>query len=370
MSDKIPTTDDYKVGVDIDLSAARSLSDKFTQASKGGTLDKFLPKFLRSVTRDDEVTVNVNEDALMTESQYHPLDKTFSVGLKESGIDEKLAAMFKVDKQNFPPNIPKELTPELFDLGVLLHEAEHNTQSGLPKTEDGKFDRVNITSNVVKPDAPITAFGDGHETILEMDADRAPVAFFQAQGMKDSAQFLLDMKEVNFNRKGHDTATMQSHYEETGEVIDPAHYEKETASLYTDMKAKVGVDNDKIVELLNKYPPETLDRAVKDPSFINKLNSLDAAVTPQKLMYGAIKMLEGDDKLKGDDQLEGVARLKVENYLAAMDRLGYKPDPSPVNGLEQATAAIEQIHNSVQQNSPESENSLSEPSQNSAFGLR
>ncbi len=338
--DKLPTTDNYKLGVDIDLSEAKSLSEEFMKASKEGRLEEVAPKFIRSVTGQDDINVDIREDMGVVDTEYGNFDKVLTLGTKDIGLNEKLSTIFDVDINNLPPNIPEKLTPEHVDLFVVLHEAEHATQNHVPRTEDGKLDPVNIVSNVVKPEAPITAFGDGKETILEVDADLAPVAYLRETGMDDAAQFFSDMREINFNKEHHDTSTIRDYYEETGKVIDPHQYEIETASLREKMTGKIGVDYDHLRDELKQYPPDVLEKIVQDSSFREVFDKIESEVTPQKLMYGSIKLLE-------EGEVEGVARLKVENYLAAMDRLGYTPDPKQIDCNSRVSDVMENINASM-----------------------
>jgi hypothetical protein len=343
-----PTTDDYKIEVNINLSKAHALSGEFMAAAKGGTLDEYLPKFVHAVLGRD-ITVITDKNAGEYDSKYRyyydrehkQYEEELHFGTKEMELEEKLVGNFGKNPDFLPPNIPKELTPELMDFLTALHEMEHTTQYNIPQKEDGEVKRGSVSSAIVKLGAPLSSrVGSGFEIMGEVDAEGAPMAYvatyLREEGMENIAQFYEDMREFNLLDWEHDLSLVLSHHEETGEVIDPAYYAQEMRGLYMKVIEGVGIDCNYFSELLSQYSYEDIKKVIGNAALENDMNNLPKKigdVTPQKFMYAAQKLLESGE-------LEGVSKMKAEKYVEAMERLGYKPDPQGIVGYKEAVKEV------------------------------
>jgi len=325
--DKFLTTDNYKLGVDIDLS----LSEEFFKALQQESMEDVLPSVVkRAVGRDDiKILVDPTASAGGVGGCYEIYDDRVSVDPGKN--TQYIVSSFSIiAPDNLPPNIPEELTPELFGFLMALHESEHVTQytfeGSIFKKQQTEFD----------PRAPDFGCDDKQvseiaETIIaEVDAELAVLKFLREQEMNHVAQFYLDMRCVSSFTKtcpylfeknlDHDVSTIISHYEETGEVLDPDKFLEEKKELLDKLHKEMGVGSEWIDSIMTKNQSDGIRKL--HPAEIESVVKQLPPMPPQVIMHALQSLLD-----KGE--LDGLQKLEAENFIEAVKHMGYEPDPNP-----------------------------------------
>jgi len=338
VSKDLQTTNDYRIAVDINISAARALSDEFAQAAKGRTLEEFLPSFMETILGRKGVTAVLHEDKGYQAHRYYYAEEEMHLGIKPASFEEKLASFLNVDIDDLPPKIPEELTPELLDYLLVLHELEHATQLSVPRKGDGSIDLAKVTSNLLQPGVSLRArTGAGCTIIAEVDADGAVQAYLHEEGLGNVAEFIMNVRRANFFDVKHDLALIRTHYKETGKVIDPNHYYAERMKLTARVAEEVGIDFNIVGKALAKYPPNVTGKLAEDDVLQKELEESMRVGMKRKVMYVGQALLD-----KGE--LSGIAKLRIEEHIKAMKDLGYKPDDKPVADFEGKVQAFLEKH--------------------------
>jgi hypothetical protein len=319
--ERFPTTDQYKLGVNVDTSSLL-LKQHFQDAVAGKPSKVGTPELIKSlVGRDDVKVIDANNSI----SGY--AFKKDELYLNPSELT--LVKLLHVAADNLPPNIPHELAPELLSHLMELHEAEHVTQYSFLKGQN--------TGMVITDSLRSTITGGSVDAedlklhiVAELDADLPVLKHLRDMGLDNVAQFWEDArtnvsyvdsfmslgKEITW----HDTSSLNSYYEETGKLIDLDSYISARKSLTLEIMDKMHFSEDEVKRIKADYPN------LKENEKVIALNSsaegkASVSVRPQGLLYAVQSLLE-----KGE--LKGLQKWDAENYVKAMDRLGYTADPN------------------------------------------
>lgn len=335
-----PTTDKYKLGVDIDLS----LASEFMNAADGRPLVHRLPELIYGLVGRYDVGVRLGDDL---ENEYDPNTDDVSVNTRTDNLLERVCSVTGVPLDNPPPKIPDEYTAELDVFLATLHESEHAVQRNVKKDEFGYVDFRATTSTLVTS-TNVAASGESYSIISEADADLPILEFLEREGMHDSAQFWFDMREVaSFTTKTpipyypglsghgvHDTNFTISHHRDGGGVIDPEVFMSEKMDLMGKVYKEMGIGN----VLTDSYAAKVADvfsnfsmRDIKDCFGRTEVDTEVSPIRPQKIMTALQNLLD-------EDRLDGVQELDAQNYMAAMGRLGYQPEPALMPGYAEEVA--------------------------------
>lgn len=319
---EFPTTDDYKIGVDINLPLAKA----FWRASKGLSLEDFLPVAVRGITGRSDVAVEVvpgMEEGYLLDSKAMCLNS-------QNDVRERIGSFMRASFDNLPHNIPKELTPELMSFVVALHESEHARQFQYKKSENGDDRLTSVTYGSINEDQ-IYKNSVVEAVMSEVDADLPVVRFLKEEGMENVAQFYLDMRMIaGFTTKfpfcgagsyAHDLSMILDQYEKTGKLMDPDEYLSDKMILIERLYEDLGIGKELFSGLiLRKYIKS--DYLISETIDLEKFIDALPEISPQKIRCALENMLE-----RGD--LGGIEKLEAENFIAAAERMGYKADPDP-----------------------------------------
>jgi len=314
-----PTTDKYNLEVRSNLKDPK-LSDSFYEAVHG----EQKPGLSKVI---DSVLGKTREDRLLDVAQS-VARRDFSAEYSEDGENNYSASyahltlapisikdLMRTYPDNLPPNIPHNLNQNLLEHIVTLHETEHVTQNKIEHVEGRGFFIVSNVHNV--------ADSIEKDWVHEMDADLAVVKYLECLGYFDVAQFWLDGILVNsftgqFPLSGAETliddvSSTIAHYSDTGEVLDFKYFALQKLSLLTKVQVEMNASHDEMNNIIQDYP-DFLSEVPKEfiPYF---------AAKPQGVMHAVQTLLD-----KGD--LKDMEKWEAENYMAAMERLGYEPDPN------------------------------------------
>lgn len=314
-----PTTDKYKIGVDVDLQH-KSLCADFRDCAAVYSSQETIKKLIHNLTGRDDVNLMHFEEK--GSNAYHAGSDTIMLAPSRVGID----TFMWITKDNLPPNIPEQLTPDLLFHLVALHETEHVTQFSLEKTDDGQ-DVTSIKSTLVQGHNP--NYNLMSDIAKEVDADLAIIKHLENLDLPNVAQFWKDMRSVasfvvhfplsSPDGMPHDTTAILHHFETTGKVLDPDHLIDEKLDLAGKIHDKLGINRDFLstMMVINTTPPlETLEAKLQEES-VRK----DLLMRPQQIMTAVQELLN-------EGQLTGLQKWEAENYMDAMHRLGYTPEPA------------------------------------------
>ena len=232
-------------------------------------------------------------------------------------------SMLGVAPDNLPPNVPSELTQELLEHLAALHEAEHATQ--FSREIDDVSGDVSIREAMLSDIKNTLSFE--RKFMREVDSDLSVIETLNDMGLGNVAQFWQDARANNsmidhiYNFIGrayeHDTHSTLAHFIETGDTIDPEEFISEKRMLVERIRGEMGVFTGKLLCIIGEYP--NLETALELEE--NKQYGMHMEVKPQGIMHAVQTLLD-------DDQLDGMQKWEAENYMAAMDRLGYVADPN------------------------------------------
>ncbi len=310
----------YKLEVNAALGG-RALSQYFNEIvsdNRISTPDERVQMVKKLVGR--EITVEHNNSG----TNIH---KAHENKIVLSDKDVSIASMLSVAPDNLPPNIPPELTQELLEHLIALHEAEHATQFSHENVVSQTGHVVNSIKETMLSDVG-SRTGFERNFMREVDGDFSIIDTLHDMEYENVAQFWLDMRASSsavgyiFDFEGdayeHDTSSILKHYVNTGEVIDPAEFMSEKRALAEKIRGEVGVFAGELAGILSEYPDFL--KLSRDAEVIKEIDKF-TKIKPQGIMHAVQTLLD-------EGQLEGMQEWEAENYMAAMDRLGYEPDPN------------------------------------------
>lgn len=335
---EIPVTGQFVIRPDIDLKHPL-VEAQFQRAARGETVShEAVSAMIRAVVGPGHrfgITHDETDD-----SEYNWYKGTFNLSGRET-----IAGFMKVAPDNLPPNIPKELTPELFHHLVALHEAEHVTQTSF---ENDKVTGKPVPSSgkklFVRDDEGLAGFLPV-KIIGEADADNTVLTALDQMELPHVSQFWLDMRicasftgkffETPDKAYKHETSSVLSHFRETGDVLDMDIFIPQKNELMAKIQREVmGFDMVGITEIsgrvLKDYPRLSFDQVEQfGVAMQEKVREMQADpsvqvkdITPQGMMSVVGGLLEAG-------KLGGLQKWEAENYMAAMNRLGYEAIPQP-----------------------------------------
>jgi hypothetical protein len=304
-----PTTDKYRLGVDIDLKAV-ALRHHFTAAIGGVRMQELTRDMLRQMTRQPNLGVLLEEDRPARQNSYAPSEDTITINDNESKLHRSLG----VSRNNMPPIIPKEFTPELDRHLGALHEAEHRTQHVIIKDkETGEVDFLNSRFRILlSGHRSYNPLGIAAEVMVhEADGDLPVLQHLDEMGLPHVAQFYMDVRAFKATMshlptltddkyREHDVSAVVEHFRANGKVLDPVFVLIEKELLLNQVRAELRGQ---------PYDWKNAD-AIKD----------DLDVVLRKYGLNRREMFHGDKKLS-EDTLEDIFLPRPQIVMAAMQRV-------------------------------------------------
>ncbi len=322
-SQEFPTTDNYKIGTNVNLHS-QGLSEHFHDIVQGKPSSIQIPEMVKSLLGRDDIKVTVGDHS---KNKY-----SFGADGDEIHLDPEFITIAKflgVSEDNLPPNVPTDLTHELFGHLIALHEAEHATQLHLPKDQDtGKVDLRSVRSNLVADG--VSEIDLNNKIVRETDADVPVLEHLRDMELEHVGQFWKDSRmTVSFVNSfpmitdealRHDSSSLLSYHQATGKVIDLDTFVSEKKALLNNVHKELGFEEGKFMSIMQDYPDLlTSERAAAAMSSQEVDDSL--RVTPQAIQHAVQNLLD-----KGE--LSEMQAWEAQNYVNAMGRLGYEADPN------------------------------------------
>lgn len=339
---EFPTTDKYNIAVNVNLGD-KTVSDVFQKAAKGAFEQESYVAMIRALAGRDTINIQFND----ADGTSYNMINDDGVLIDEISVSSKFIdnIFLGADDPKAPPNIPESFTPEMLVHLITLHEVEHTTQYKFDVDSENRPISSTATSNVINGDFPRDddlAF----KIITEADGDNTIIQYLENTENEDIAQYWLDMRMnrsfmAQFNPYGsesfeYDTASIVSHFRETGEVLDVDHFLDQKGELMELVREQMGMGGNRRFEINMEYPEANQAIRYNKELDLTKY-ARDMVVSPNAMMHAVKTLLE-------DDRLEGMQKWEAENYMASMERLGYEPDPDPDYSYEEVLrAGLEQI---------------------------
>lgn len=289
-----------------------ALRRNFQSIVAGESTSEGLVTAIREIVRPETNVTHVDEGATV----YNITQDAILISNAGMSVGQAL----HVSEHNLPPNTPKEVTSALLVHLSALHEAEHSMQ--YRRQADPDSGRVSIFFKTLDGENESEA---GNmllsEALLgEADSDYAVVKHLQDMEYKHIGQFYLDIRAggsmtehliaTPIEAGEHDTSSIIGHFLETGETMDAQAFIEAKWDLASKLREETGISGVPM-EILGKYN-------LSYEYFVQNFDAL--APEPQGVMHAVQTMLD-----RGD--FEGLQKWEAENYLASMERLGYKADP-------------------------------------------
>jgi hypothetical protein len=310
-----PTTDDYRIAVDVDLSGS-NLRAIFAAAAEDRLADRFQIQFVNRIVGRDLVIESPPDNAVCVDDRYWI--SADSIDLDDCSKENSIAFLIQTAIENLPPHIPDHLSADVLKHLAAIHEAEHATQR-----VSGKDNNIFST---VRGD--LAADSSVYNSLLrEADADFAVLKYLDTIGETEIRQFWLDARTISSfvagrPGQGHDVSFMLQNFQENRSVIDPVEFLEQKGALTDRIEGLMGLNESTVTRLYSQYHQlGSLEDA-------DRLNMFPA---PQRI-GGAVQHL-----LAYDDTLTPLQRVEAQNCLSALDRLGYdiNPDFSYENQIHQ-----------------------------------
>ncbi|MGH1375010.1 MAG: hypothetical protein ACRBCK_01570 [Alphaproteobacteria bacterium] len=318
----IPTTDAYEINLDVDIHNPL-LAESFNDAVFGTMDNDTVEQMIKVLVSRDGLEVSFSED-----------ERSFSNSMTNEiniGLYGDIARFLAVTPDNLPPSMPESFTNELYLHLVALHEAEHMSQHSYDlHPESGEINVSTIKSNLVLNETEMSTVG--RELLEEADSDNAVLEHLDDMGQEDASQFWLDMRmAASFTHRfagntykiyEHDTSSILSHYRETGDIIDVDQFVEQKGELMAKIQREVlGADMKELMAVMAEYP-QLSTAELRKLSDVATSGQEQINLTPQRLMHTVKGLLESGE-------LDGLQKWEAQNYLKAVERLGYEADASP-----------------------------------------
>ncbi len=320
----IPTTGEYNLSIKVDIQNAELLNC-LRDAAYGSRSNESISSLTKALVGRDDIQVIENDEG---DIRYDLCADTIYYDSGALTVDRLLC----VPKVNVPPHIFQTLTSEMISHILMVHEIGHAAQHSFSRdVNTGRVIMGTVKSNVF--DDPLSfKDADYFENDLkghfahELDSDLLVIMHLVKADFRRVAQFFMDARitssfamnipELSFTGLTHGTSSLLYHFAKTRDVIDLDFYLSEKQSLIEKINNEMGLNTSDIETVAKDYPE------ISNEEFTPSETLLDAQfVKHQGIMCAVQNLLE-----RGD--LSEMQSVEAETYLQAVERIGYKSDPS------------------------------------------